>query len=414
MLPREWLEWHGKPVVGMTNDDNSYDIIFHLFGEQRIPSLLGVKQFSSKKHIFVNSKQYPSDVMKEFLRGTEYGEITVDPYKPENVYSMIREEINKMPSHVKIGFNLTGGTKLMYIGAYNACMKENATPFYFDMRNNQVVFLRDYKRSETVSISSVEDFIRLNAGDGLSAQNVNYQKKLQEIKDREELTNKMWEKRSDLSKFYQNTRDNNEGFKPFEYDNEKNIYFKLSKDKSVKVNIDRQQFEYKEWPNFATYCYGGWFEEYIFLKLQPLVDSGFIKDMRIGFHITYKESSVDKNTGHKARDRNWKELLKNQIGNLYNEFDILLTDGRRLYIIECKAGRYNKSDKVEEYINKLSNTVNTYGGSDGMGFLVSCFDVTNNVSKKKIDENKNIRFVFGDEVVDLLKKEIIQSKERCL
>lgn len=74
-LPNEWLEWHGRQVRTTNAEFDQYDAIFHLFGEQRMPSLLGVIQFSSRKHIFVNSAQFPADVMTQFLGEAEYGEM---------------------------------------------------------------------------------------------------------------------------------------------------------------------------------------------------------------------------------------------------------------------------------------------------------------------------------------------------
>ena len=163
VLPSEWLEWHGRQVRTTDADSEQYDAIFHLFGEQRVPNLLGVIQFSSRKHIFVNSAQFPADIMKQFLGEAEYGEIAVDPYDPENVRSTILDLIAKMPADAKVGFNLTGGTKLMYAGALAACRKVNATPFYFNSRNNQMVYLNDFKTVETKLIPSVETFIQLNS-----------------------------------------------------------------------------------------------------------------------------------------------------------------------------------------------------------------------------------------------------------
>jgi len=95
-LPNEWLEWHGRQVRTTNAESDQYDAIFHLFGEQRMPNLLGVIQFSSRKHIFVNSAQFPADVMKQFLGEAEYGEIAVDPYDPENVRSTILDLIAEM------------------------------------------------------------------------------------------------------------------------------------------------------------------------------------------------------------------------------------------------------------------------------------------------------------------------------
>jgi len=113
-LPSEWLEWHSKIINGNGEHIEQYDMVFHLFGEQRMPSLLGIYQFESKKHIFVNSKQYPASIMKKFLGNAEFSEISVDPFDPSDVKEKILTYIKNYPQSVKIGFNLTGGTKLMY------------------------------------------------------------------------------------------------------------------------------------------------------------------------------------------------------------------------------------------------------------------------------------------------------------
>ena len=62
----------------------------------------------------------------------------------------------------------------------------------------------------------------------------------------------------------------------------------------MKISIGTKHFEFKEWPDFAKYLSGGWFEEYTFMKLQPLVDAGLIKDMRIGLEVSFKEDNADK------------------------------------------------------------------------------------------------------------------------
>ena len=41
-LPNEWLEWHGRQLRTDDAESDRYDVIFHLFGEQRIFNLFGV------------------------------------------------------------------------------------------------------------------------------------------------------------------------------------------------------------------------------------------------------------------------------------------------------------------------------------------------------------------------------------
>jgi hypothetical protein len=395
VLPSEWLEWHGRQVRTTDAVSDQYDVIFHLFGEQRMPNLLGVIQFSSRKHIFVNSAQFPADVMKQFLGEAEYGEIAVDPYDPENVRATILDLIAKMPADAKVGFNLTGGTKLMYAGALAACRKVNATPFYFNSRNNQVVYLNDFKTVETKLIPSVETFIQLN-GNNLFVSKAGHWADIPGIEssDRKSLTNELWQARCKILRLYRELSRYNDSFQPFELHNE-DIYVKLSEDKSAKISIGSKHFEFKEWPDFAKYLSGGWFEEYTFMKLQPLVDAGLIKDMRIGLEVSFKEDDADKSSS------SFSAQLSNLFGDTYQELDITFTDGRCLYVIECKAGNVNS-----EHVMKLQNIVRYFGGIEGRGVLASCSDLKNKVVRKKIDDSKNLQFVSGKSLFRQLEKMI--------
>jgi hypothetical protein len=400
VLPNEWLEWHGRQVRTTNADSDQYDVIFHLFGEQRMPNLLGVIQFSSRKHIFVNSAQFPADVMKQFLGEAEYGEIAVDPYDPENVRSTILDLIATMPANVRIGFNLTGGTKLMYAGTLAACRKVNATPFYFNSRNNQVVFLNDFKCLETKPIQSVETFIKLNSNN-LFISKAGHWDDIPGIQspDRKSLTNELWRTRSKISQLYRELSRYNDSFQPFEL-HKGGINAKLSDDKSVKISIGTKHFEFKEWPDFAKYLSGGWFEEYTFMKLQPLVDSGLIKDMRIGLEVSFKENAAGKGS------LSFGAQLSSLFGDTYQELDNAFTDGRRLYLIECKAGSVNS-----EHVMKLQNIVRYFGGIEGRAVLVSCFPPKNKVVKKKIDDSKNLQLVTGNNLFKQL-EDLIQPGGR--
>lgn len=399
-LPNEWLEWHGRQVRTTDAEPDQYDAIFHLFGEQRVPNLLGVIQFSSRKHIFVNSAQFPAYVMKQFLGEAEYGEIAVDPYDPENVRTTILDLIAKMPSDAKIGFNLTGGTKLMYAGALAACRKLNATPFYFNSQNNKVIYLDCFKTVETKLIPSVETFIQLN-GNNLFISKAGHWAHIPDIEspERKNLTNELWQARSKISRLYRELARYNDSFHPFELHNG-DIYTKLSMDKSATISIGTKHFKFKNWPNFAQYLSGGWFEEYTFMKLQPLVDSGLIKDMRIGLEVSFKEDAANKSSSSLSAQ------LNNLFGDTYQELDITFTDGRRLYVIECKAGNVNS-----EHVMKLQNIVRYFGGIEGRAVLASCFYPKNKVVRKKIDDSKNLQLVSGNNLFRQL-EEMIQPGGR--
>jgi hypothetical protein len=383
-LPNEWLEWHGRHV----NDDGQsilkYDVIFHLFGEQRMPSLLGVRQFESQKHVFINSKQYPAKVMKQFLGDAEFDEFTIDPYDPSMIKETILKYLEKSPTSKKIGFNLTGGTKLMYAGALAASKKINATPFYFDGRHDRVIFLEDFKNEETKKIDSVETFLKLHGND-LQVSKQGFWDDIPDIDNpkRKQLTLMLWKYNRKISKLYwEIANDYADKDKPFDLET-RDVHLVYRNDKSVEVTLGEEKFTFEKWPLFGTYISGGWFEEYMYLLFKPYVDAGKIYDLRIGLEISFKES-IDKKQSFGLGD------LKSVFGETYQELDLVFTDGRKLYIVECKAGAV-KSD----HIMKLQNIVRYFGGSGGKGILAACFPPPSKITKKKIEDSLNIDLASG-------------------
>lgn len=75
-----------------------------------------------------------------------------------------------------------------------------------------------------------------------------------------------------ISRLYKELSRYNDSFQPFEL-HDGDIYATLSKDKSAKISVSTKHFEFKEWPDFAQYLSGGWFEEYTFMKSTPLLMS---------------------------------------------------------------------------------------------------------------------------------------------
>lgn len=401
VLPAEWLEWHGKQIQPAGNVAQHYDVIFHLFGEQRMPALLGVLQFSCAKHIFVNSAQFPADIMKQFIGEAEYAEIAVDPYDPENVRATLLAQIKAMPANLKIGFNLTGGTKLMFAGALAACRNINATPFYFNSRNHQLIYLNDFKSAETQEMASVETFITLNVNNLFISRAGHWDDVPQRnLAERKNLTSALWQVHGKIARLYRELSAYNDEVKPFIafHDNLSVKLEVINNAYRATISIGQRYFTFDDWPDFARYLTGGWFEEYVFMRLQPLMEAGLIKDMRIGLEVSYKASMQDSGTSGP---------LGKTDGDAYQELDITFTDGRHLYVIECKAGSVNS-----EHIMKLQNIIRYLGGGEGRAVLASCFTPRHKVIFKKIDDAKNLHLVSGWNLFEQLEKLIVVGGRR--
>ena len=390
-LPHEWLEWHTRALPEKSKQIENFDAVFHLFGEQRMPSLLGINQFQTKDHVFVNSTDFPASVMKQFIGESGFYELAVDPYDPESVKTKILGIIEALPSSYRIGFNLTGGTKLMYAGALAACRKVNAIPFYFDNRSHRTIFLNTFHSIETNTVDSVDTYIKLNGNKLWISKNGNFSD-IQSIfeSDRERLTDKLWDVRSKLSRLYGDIVKYNESNEPFEVEYS-DIYACLSKNMQAEIKINSKKFCFEYWPDFARYLSGGWFEEYTYRQLEPLIKIGLIKDLRIGLEV-----SIDDEKGYSF-------LSEPQ---LYQELDITFTDGRALYIVECKSGGV-KSDQIM----KLQNIVRYFGGISGYGILACCFTPKNKVIHKKIEDSHNIYEVSGDYLFEQVKSIILKNNK---
>ena len=373
-LPAEWLERHGANQKATRDATNGFDVIFHLFGGQRMPALLGIRQFESRRHIFVNSKEYPAECMREFIRGGGLDELPVDPWDASAVREQIIRYAEKLPTNARIGINLTGGTKLMFAGALAAARALGAVPVYFDSKNRRVIFVDNFHSVPSREIDSVETFLLLN-GDGLRLSQNGAMNALPS--DRLLLTETMWKQRDTIAKHYKdlcNINDDHERLRknnaaPTPFKKACNcLVFELDKNRVATVVGDGLDLRFENWPGFAKYLSGGWFEEYAYSQFKPYEDAGVIKDLRINVELSLDQEN-------RGRFPRWDIT--------HNELDVAFTDGHSLYIVECKAGKV-----MQEQVMRLQNLVRFYGGVEGRGIVACCFPPSAESVRKKIKDAK--------------------------
>ena len=373
-LPAEWLERHGANQKATRDATNGFDVTYHLFGEQRMPALLGIRQFESRRHIFVNSKDYPAKSMRAFIRDGEFDELPVDPWDASAVREQIIRHAAKLPANARIGVNLTGGTKLMFAGALAAARAIGAGPFYFDSQNRRVTFVDTFRSASIKPIDSVETFLLLN-GDELKLSNNGVTAELSP--DRRLLAEMLWKHRGTIAKYYKDLckindcherlRKSNAPPTPFKMTCDR-LVFELDKNRVATVVGDGLELHFENWPGFAKYLSGGWFEEYVYLQFKLYEDAGVIKDLRINVELQL--------------DRKYAERFP-RWDTTHNELDVAFTDGHSLYIVECKAGNV-----TQEQVMKLQNLVRFYGGVEGRGVVACCFPPNAESVRKKIKDAK--------------------------
>ena len=183
--------------------------------------------------------------------------------------------------------------------------------------------------------------------------------------DRQLLTKTLWIHRDKMRRFYKELTDYNNAFKPFELRHD-GFYFNLDNAETAKIQGYGLDMAFDNWPDFAKYLSGGWFEEYVYLQCKPYEDIGVIQDLCLNVKLNLKQENT---WSHSA----W--------GAEYNELDITFTDGYSLYIVECKAGNV-----TQEQVMKLQNLVRFYGGIEGRGIVACCVPPNTESAKKKIKD----------------------------
>ena len=125
---------------------------------------------------------------------------------------------------------------------------------------------------------------------------------------------------------------------------------------------------------------GGWLEEHVF----DVVSSIPYSDARMGVKVEWGQSGSTPTT---------------------NEYDVVFTRNNRLYLIECKTKRFAGSDlegSTEDLIYKLESLKDAAGGLYGKGMLVSY--------RKLTDAQKRRLKLNGIEYCDGLELKNLQAK----
>ncbi|MGL2843357.1 Card1-like endonuclease domain-containing protein [Helicobacter pylori] len=190
------------------------------------------------------------------------------------------------------------------------------------------------------------------------------------------LSNLLYEHRSRIIPLYQRINNSYSKDKTIKIcDNNLKL---LYKDHQVCVNIDGKEMKLKYSENeddFRKYIIGGWFEEYIYFELLNLLDKQVIYDLRLNMRL-----SVESMTDTQRNER-----------PIYAELDMAFSDGKNLYIIECKS----EGLKDKGVLANLSTNAQIFGGANAKCILISSDDHLGQNIQEKI-KILNIKFIFKD------------------
>lgn len=398
-LPKALLAPSISAPTGAGPAPREYDVVLHLLGEQTIPIFFGMRQFQGGKNIILTTKEYEPEAQRlTKVAGIEPAPVIIsDPFKPAATRRAIIEQLANVAPDAEVAVNMTGGTKLMFAGALSACWELGLDPFYFEIRHHNVIFLRDGSQVPFVGISDVEDFLKAGGFTTVTKGIWPQPQQTEAARNRRApIAQQLWKRRNDLRHLYrdkeflffrdqwnrhwpQNERDG----LPFSFA-WNGGEASLDKRGTARLVLLGTTFDVPK-KGFFPFLAGGWLEEYVYALLRPLQDEGTIRDVRVGFEAGYRDGSTDKKQ------------------HLAQEFDCTFTDGKRLWIVECKAGPVK-----QEAIQKLENNLKLYGGVAARGLLVSSFPLTD-ANNSRIDTLPAITAVHPDHLTTHMLRIIIQT-----
>lgn len=347
-----------------------------LLSDQSIPNVLFLKDFSDKwdKILFIETertkeKNYSKSILS-VLEKKEYDQITIDENDLSDIESKL-EEYFLQNSFDHILVNITGGTKIMALGAYDffknrANLKStiyykpiNKDPYLiFHPKAGQVkpvykLSIEEYMSAVGIKIKNPpknEDSLKLKSKIArilFKAFESNYETMIdiaQKLEDyhKDESLRKKIDKQDDFKKVIKDLRS----------------YCNISED-------DLNQFDFKK-NDTITFFRGGWFEYYTYEELKKLNPD----DIKCNLIIEVEGNS-----------------------KVSNELDVVFIINNALHIVECKTGE--TKDFIGDTIYKASQIRQQFGLS-AISHLVIL-----NLPNSKINEQKKERAkVFNIHLID--------------
>ena len=386
-----------------------YELAIHLAGKQAIPNLLGLRNISSRQNLLLTSDttNYTSDRLKKIKPEKKFNTVQLkDPFDFNDIVKTVKKHIVHIDGPIAI--NLTGGTKPMSIGALLGAFERSGTTVfhYFDSQNDRHIFWEKENEIETKPIDktlNIDDFITLSEFNN-SQKGVD----MDVVEKRQDVTRRIWqyidpftrngtsssiqhaaqeclEKLNDRRNNYNG--DNGKDFQATNTCNHKSVSVDYVNGQVLSFKFDDKAIQKPERLDLG-YLAGRWLEEFTYLTLLPLLKSEKLKELRLGMRVMFD---------HKE-------------GKPAQEFDLLATDGLRLWILECKAGVIEMKN-----LDKLENITLKFAGAQGLGLLVSRWPLNENNDKSLPNIERTLKsnqyaFIGGADLEKDLRENFLKIK----
>lgn len=327
-----------------------------LVSDQTIPNILGIHHFKPDKVLFCTTNKMEQNKRTDAIINTLklYGQDCSDPALYERIVvdqdclddceSKLSEAVAKYRND-EIVVNLTGGTKIMVLGAYNSFKSSAKRMIYTPIPKNEfiTVYPKEGRCNKPVAYN-----LKLSVRAYVTAYGVKVKNpaKIESLKSGA-ASNK------DLCRWMAL---NYKAIENLLFEFYKNLYKHRGK-KNFKLKMDYalQREEEKEFlkqlgmtdekidktlsKNEIRFLTGDWLSDYCFNEIAALA----VDDCVTGIELI-SPKGVD------------------------NEFDVMFTKDNALYIVECKSLQPGKDEKYQDFLYKISALQQDFGlRVDGFG-----------------------------------------------
>lgn len=243
--------------------------------------------------------------------------------------------------------NVTGGTKLMALAAYEAFAEKNQKIIYCNTERKQIIHLLPNFFVENLDLNlSVEDYLNAYGYKITQTKSLDIKSDYEKLFDLLFHNNQIVQFSEFLDKFRSEYSENKQA-KTF--NDRKNKIFQIQKTPSkLLLFVQKEKFDFDD----DKFFMGDWLEYfmYYFLKIQNL-------EAKLGVKII-------------------------SYANVENEIDLIFVKDYQLNLISCKSGRNTDANKDIYEIETLRNIA---GGTFAKAFLFTTQPLTQRVSQRAYD-----------------------------
>lgn len=375
-----------------------------LISDQLLANFLPIKLERPDK-VFIISTQYTEKrgLSERFEKLLALLNIPVQRAKslaPDDNFSQLHEYFISVYDEItalnadNITLNLTGGTKLMSLAAYEMLNADCQRVIYTNTQAGKIDELRTKTSTPLPNLLTVEEYL---ISYGVSPKNYNNQSSdwIGLVKSRRSLSKQLADFFSKDKRFLSTLN-----YKVQQAVSKKrnSTYIELTRPKQsfdrlipAQINLLKQCQTFKlidcsenNSINFcsaeaAQYLGGFWLEEYAYLIA---TDVGF-DEIRCGQAIQ------------------WDKVTR-------NELDMVIVHNNRLLIMECKTRRYDKDRRKDnDSIYKLDSVAEDLRGLYGSKWLLSVDDIDERTKKRA--KSQGVKVIAGEQITKL-KKHLLRWK----